>query len=148
MDLGLLPLTDEFVNGQYLYRFMIGEISADEANRELLKIVSDPMRYIVSWFDMAGKRNTFTKDMQASFLRIEEDLQKVIQATAGVQESLRSLRKLEREMYRIGAPAEAIHRHKEIRGEIKETTDIENALRPRKKLRELFGDFGVEVLAA
>jgi hypothetical protein len=147
-DLGLIPLTDEFVNGQYLYRFMIGEMSAEVANRELLKIVTDPVLYIVSWFDMAGKSNTFTKDMQVHFHRIEEDLQKVIHASNEARRSLKEMKRLERDLYRLSAPAEVIVNHKHAKSKLERSIDVRNALKGREKLHELFGAFGLEVMAA
>lgn len=144
-DLGLLPLTEAFVNEQYLFRFMVGELSAEDANKELFKVVTDPVRYIASWFDMAGKTNTFTKQARASFLSLEEGLQKAVRALEEVKESIQNLKKLEREMYRLKAPTGAIRRHKDIRMRLSDRVNIDDVIRPSGKLLNALGPYGAEV---
>jgi hypothetical protein len=148
IDLGLIPLTDEFVNEQYLYRFMVGKLPTEDANKELLKIVTDPVRYIVSWFDMAGKTNTFSKDMQASFLSIQEAFGKMEKAVQEIKSSLKVHKKLEREMYRLKAPSEQIQYHKIIKSRLSETLNFKNSIKPKDNLLQLLGDFGYDVFLA
>ncbi|WP_299391351.1 hypothetical protein [Pelagibius sp.] len=147
-DLGLMPLTDKFVKGQYLFRFMVGEISEAEANRELLKIVTDPVLYIVSWFDMAGKTNTFTKEMHSASAAMEEKFVALRLQAERARESIEDMKAIERDMYREKMPLDIIRGHKQIRSKLSKKLEIEQVIKPDADLWQILGHHTYEVFIA
>ena len=51
------PLPESFIAGDYMRKFFVGEVSEQEANRELRKCITDPESFFEFWFQFYKKKN-------------------------------------------------------------------------------------------
>ncbi|WP_373505157.1 hypothetical protein [Aestuariivirga sp.] len=75
-DLNGLPVPDTFIEGQYLRRYLLGEIGSEVADRELKKIITDPVSFFEFWFEWYNRPNPLTTILQkpAATMKAQLDL--------------------------------------------------------------------------
>lgn len=78
-DFDGLPVTEEFVEGNFLVKFISGTISQEKMDIELTKWIADPELFFDFWYSYSGKENPLKKMVEKPFIRLTEDFEKLKQ---------------------------------------------------------------------
>jgi hypothetical protein len=147
-DLGGLPISKEFIEGDIFYKYMAGEISERDADREFLRILTDLEIFINTWFDYAGKKNEFTELVRKTTGTFRGSIEIIRDAYAKQKTGLSELKKIEKEAYKNNAPSPLIGQIKEHRNRLKGALDLERGIKGDQQLSVLLEDHMLEVLIA
>jgi hypothetical protein len=60
-DLQGFPLSDEFLEGNYLRRFLLGRVSAASVDGVLRRWITDPESFFIIWYKYLGRTNALTE---------------------------------------------------------------------------------------
>jgi hypothetical protein len=101
-DLGDFPVSEEFVQGDYLRRYLLGKASAHEVDRVLRSWISDPESFFSLWYKYLGRKNLLSEMLDAhvqkmvsAFVKLREAQHELDQARKNLLEARRRLREIQ-----------------------------------------------------
>lgn len=78
-DFDGLPVTEEFLKGNFLVKFISGAISQNKMDIELTKWIADPELFFDFWYSYSGKENPLKTMVEKPYSRLTEDFEKMKQ---------------------------------------------------------------------
>lgn len=143
-----MPLSKRFIEGDYFFRYMIGEFPEEVADRELLKCVTDPVQFLNTWFDCAGKENPFTENIHLHGARLKDGFENLREALERVRSLTRQIKEAKRRMHKAKMPREMIRElEAQIRG-LEASRVPENIIKFNHPIWEQMGPYVVDVVRA
>lgn len=88
-----LPVTQEFLDGNYLYKYLAGTISSAFLSRKMTEWLSDPEAFIQLWYEYSAKENPLESMIADGNNKIQAGLSKFLAAS----ERFRDARKRSKE---------------------------------------------------
>jgi hypothetical protein len=77
-----VPVSDEFLRGGYIHKFLEGTITRERLSKEFTRWLADPEYTMQIWYEYAGKENPLEKIINDSFTKLELCLNQMAQVMA------------------------------------------------------------------
>ena len=145
IDLEGFPVTDEFIRKNVFHKYMIGDITEEDADREFLKVLTDPVIFVGTWFDYGGKVNPFTDDVHQTSRGLRTRLEALQKLFAETERKIAEINKLQARAYKNDLPAEIIRELKESKKRLREAINLGKDIKS-PKLMALLDDHMLEVV--